>query len=46
MFNKGTHIQSNRLGYTHHGVYIGDNKVVHYSGFHKIGQKERWKSSH
>lgn len=31
--NIGDHIYSPRKGYTHHGIYIGDNEVVHYSGF-------------
>ena len=26
------HIVSSRTGYTHHGIYIGDGKVVHYAG--------------
>ena len=39
MFKRGTHIQVNRLGYTHHGIYIGDDMVIHYSGFHKLGKK-------
>ena len=28
----GDHLVSKRRFYTHHGIYIGDNKVVHYSG--------------
>lgn len=28
----GDHLISSRFGYTHHGIYIGDNKVIHYSG--------------
>jgi hypothetical protein len=39
MFSIGAHIQVTRLGYTHHGIYIGKNKVIHYSGFHKFGKK-------
>lgn len=31
--NKGDHLVSPRFGYTHHGLYIGNNKVIHYSGF-------------
>jgi hypothetical protein len=29
---KGDHLVSDRGLYTHHGIYIGDNKVIHYSG--------------
>ncbi|MBL0225254.1 MAG: lecithin retinol acyltransferase family protein [Geobacteraceae bacterium] len=28
----GAHIITPRAGYTHHGIYIGDNLVIHYSG--------------
>jgi len=28
----GTHIVTQRRGYTHHGIYVGDGKVVHYAG--------------
>ena len=28
--NLGDHIYVQRLGYTHHGIYIGDGQVVHY----------------
>lgn len=30
---KGSHLVSKRAGYTHHGLYIGNDKVIHYSGF-------------
>ncbi|WML91418.1 lecithin retinol acyltransferase family protein [Thiothrix lacustris] len=30
--NIGDHLISSRLGYTHHGIYIGSGKVIHYSG--------------
>jgi 5-keto 4-deoxyuronate isomerase len=39
MLNKGTHIQVTKLGYTHHGIFIGNESVIHYSGFHQIGKK-------
>jgi hypothetical protein len=26
------HVVTARLGYTHHGIYVGDGKVVHYRG--------------
>lgn len=29
---KGDHLVSSRIGYTHHGLYIGDGEVIHYSG--------------
>lgn len=36
LFNKdikaGDHLITERLGYTHHGIYLGRNKVIHYSG--------------
>jgi Lecithin retinol acyltransferase len=28
----GSHLISPRRGYTHHGIYVGDGKVVHYGG--------------
>lgn len=28
----GSHLISPRRGYMHHGIYVGDGKVVHYSG--------------
>ncbi len=28
----GDHLVSKRKLYTHHGIYIGDNRVIHYSG--------------
>lgn len=31
----GDHIYCKRRGYSHHGVYIGDDQVVHYSGLHE-----------
>ena len=30
----GDHLITARLGYTHHGVYVGKGEVIHYSGFH------------
>lgn len=29
----GDHLESPRRGYSHHGIYIGDDQVIHYSGF-------------
>jgi hypothetical protein len=28
----GSHLLTPRTAYTHHGIYVGDGKVVHYSG--------------
>src|ERR1700722_20375167 len=28
----GSHVISPRRGYVHHGIYVGDGKVVHYAG--------------
>lgn len=28
----GSHLVAERFGYTHHGVYAGDGRVVHYAG--------------
>lgn len=33
------HLVSRRLGYDHHGIYIGDGCVVHYSGSHSLMHK-------
>ncbi|MBL0489556.1 lecithin retinol acyltransferase family protein [Aeromonas veronii] len=30
---RGDHLVSPRFGYDHHGLYLGDNEVIHYSGF-------------
>jgi Lecithin retinol acyltransferase len=29
----GSHVVTPRRGYVHHGIYVGDRKVVHYAGF-------------
>lgn len=29
----GDHLVTARTGYAHHGIYIGSDKVIHYSGF-------------
>jgi hypothetical protein len=28
----GDHIKTARTGYEHHGIYVGENEVIHYSG--------------
>ncbi len=30
---RGDHLVSPRTGYSHHGLYLGKDKVIHYSGF-------------
>ncbi|MGP4965113.1 lecithin retinol acyltransferase family protein [Psychrobacter piscatorii] len=35
----GSHIKTYRLGYSHHGIYCGDGRVVHYSGFAQAFKK-------
>lgn len=32
MPKKGDHLKSSRGLYTHHGIYVGDGNVIHYSG--------------
>jgi hypothetical protein len=34
----GTHLVIYRRGYTHHGIYLGDGRVVHYAGRIKYPQ--------
>ncbi len=29
-FKKGDHLVARRLGYTHHGIYVGNGQVIHY----------------
>lgn len=29
----GAHLVTCRAGYNHHGIYVGNGKVIHYSGF-------------
>ena len=29
----GSHLVSARCGYEHHGIYVGNGRVVHYAGF-------------
>ena len=31
--NIGDHLVSSRTGYDHHGIYVGNQEVIHYSGF-------------
>lgn len=32
-FAIGSHLKVARLGYFHHGIYIGNGQVIHYAGF-------------
>lgn len=32
-FTIGAHLKVARMGYTHHGIYIGNGQVIHYAGF-------------
>jgi Lecithin retinol acyltransferase len=32
-FALGAHLVTPRRGYTHHGIYVGGNRVVHYAGW-------------
>jgi hypothetical protein len=29
----GAHLKSSRRGYTHHGIYVGNGRVIHYAGW-------------
>ncbi|MBM3395582.1 MAG: hydrolase, partial [Betaproteobacteria bacterium] len=29
----GSHLITPRRGYIHHGVYVGEGRVIHYAGF-------------
>jgi hypothetical protein len=31
-FALGTHLVASRRGYLHHGIYVGDGRVIHYAG--------------
>lgn len=35
----GSHIKTSRTGYSHHGIYCGNGRVVHYSGFAQAFKK-------
>ena len=36
----GSHLISPRRGYTHHGIYVGDGKVVHYAGLQELARRD------
>jgi len=31
--NPGDHLVTPRMGFTHHGIYLGDQQVMHYAGY-------------
>jgi hypothetical protein len=33
LLQPGAHVVTARRGYTHHGIYVGDGKVIQYGGF-------------
>jgi len=35
-FPLGAHLVTRRFGYTHHGIYVGGGKVVHYAGLSRV----------
>jgi hypothetical protein len=44
LFSLGAHLVTQRDGYEHHGIYVGDGEVIHYAGFcggHRRGPVER-----
>src|SRR5690554_493914 len=40
-FQLGDHLVTQRFGYTHHGIYAGEERVIHYAGFSKAFKKDR-----
>lgn len=32
----GAHVATPRRGYVHHGIYVGQGRVVHYAGFSRL----------
>lgn len=32
----GAHLRSPRRGYSHHGIYAGNGRVIHYGGFNRL----------
>lgn len=35
----GAHLVTPRLGYRHHGLYVGDGRVLHYAGLHRVWRR-------
>jgi hypothetical protein len=40
-FAPGTHLMTPRCGYTHHGIYVGGGRVVHYAGWSRAALTRR-----
>jgi hypothetical protein len=40
MPNPGDHLRTPRTGYTHHGLYVGNGRVIHYAGMSSLGMKD------
>ena len=40
-FAPGTHLVTPRRGYTHHGIYVGGGRVVHYAGWSRAALTSR-----
>lgn len=38
-FQVGSHLIVNHFGYSHHGIYAGKGRVIHYSGFAHLFKK-------
>ncbi len=39
IMQRGDHLITPRKGYEHHGLYLGDNEVIHHSGFSELFKK-------
>jgi hypothetical protein len=40
-FPLGAHLITPRCGYTHHGIYVGNGRVVHYAGWSRAALTRR-----
>lgn len=40
-FSLGAHLITPRCGYTHHGIYVGRGRVVHYAGWSRAALTRR-----
>lgn len=41
LLNEGTHLVSTRGFYTHHGIYVGNQEVIHYAGLSDELKKDK-----